>query len=406
MASLYVKGKKLWARVKLGKRWIGKPTPFREGEEAKAQRFANEMQRVYDERQAADGKSGERPLTVSEYSKQWIKGRRALGLVSVEADESRLENHVLPVLGRLKLDQVRPKQVRDLVLSLRQARELAPRSIIHVYRTMFSMFRTAVVDERITTSPCVVDAHTLPKKVDKDPEWRATAIYSRTEVERLISATELPPDRRVLYSLQALAGLRHGEAAALRWRQVDPGEEPLGAITLSKTKTGVPRRVPVHPLLAKILATWKLSGWSSVYGRKPNGDDLIVPTPTLSRRAPNSSWLLLQRDLVSLKMRPRRGHDLRRTFITLARTDGARRDLLEAVTHGPKGSIIDLYTSWDWPALCAEVAKLKVTAEVGSLVSLATARATARPSRRGASTSLAERMGFEPMLRTYARRPA
>jgi hypothetical protein len=58
--------------------------------------------------------------------------------------------------------------------------------------------------------------------------------------------------------------------------------------------------------------------------------------------------------------RHRRGHDLRCTFITLAQVDGARRDLLETITHGPRGNIINVYTTFPWPALCAEVAKLRI----------------------------------------------
>jgi hypothetical protein len=65
-------------------------------------------------------------------------------------------------------------------------------------------------------------------------------------------------------------------------------------------------------------------------------------------------------DLKALEMRHRRGHDLRRTFITLARQDGARPDLLEMCTHAPRGNIMNLYTSMPWEALCAEVAKLQV----------------------------------------------
>lgn len=48
----------------------------------------------------------------------------------------------------------------------------------------------------------------------------------------------------------------------------------------------------------------------------------------------------------TLGLRRRRGHDLRRTFITLAQVDGARRDLLETVTHGPRGDIVSIYTTF------------------------------------------------------------
>ena len=77
-------------------------------------------------------------------------------------------------------------------------------------------------------------------------------------------------------------------------------------------------------------------------------------------RNAKDAQVALLRDLELLALRPRRGHDLRRTFITLAQVDGARRDLLEVVTHGPRGDIVSIYTTFPWPALCAEVAKLNI----------------------------------------------
>ena len=68
----------------------------------------------------------------------------------------------------------------------------------------------------------------------------------------------------------------------------------------------------------------------------------------------------LLEDLERLGLRARRGHDLRRTFITLARADGARADLLETVSHAPRGDIINIYTSMPWENLCAEVFKLRI----------------------------------------------
>ena len=50
----------------------------------------------------------------------------------------------------------------------------------------------------------------------------------------------------------------------------------------------------------------------------------------------------LHDDLALLELRPRRGHDLRRTFITLAQVDGARKDILEAISHGARGDIVSV----------------------------------------------------------------
>ena len=61
-----------------------------------------------------------------------------------------------------------------------------------------------------------------------------------------------------------------------------------------------------------------------------------MPTGNLTERQAPVSQSVFLLDLATLKLRARRGHDLRRTFMTLAQVDGARRDLLEAVTHGPE----------------------------------------------------------------------
>jgi hypothetical protein len=95
-------------------------------------------------------------------------------------------------------------------------------------------------------------------------------------------------------------------------------------------------------------------------------------------RSKNDSYKRLCQDLELLGMRHRRGHDLRRTMISLARTDGARKDLLELCTHNPhkKQSTIDVYTEFPWEALCAEVAKLKVKRQaLGQVITLPLARA-------------------------------
>jgi hypothetical protein len=68
-----------------------------------------------------------------------------------------------------------------------------------------------------------------------------------------------------------------------------------------------------------------------------------VPTRNVTvRQSPESQHDLLDVDLPALGMRPRRGHDLRWTFISLAREDGARRDLLEPITHVPRGNVVDM----------------------------------------------------------------
>jgi hypothetical protein len=60
----------------------------------------------------------------------------------------------------------------------------------------------------------------------------------------------------------------------------------------------------------------------------------------------------------------------RRTFISIARADGAVADTLHFATHGPDGDIMDDYTTMPWPALCAEVAKVRISLREGKLLEM------------------------------------
>ena len=177
-----------------------------------------------------------------------------------------------------------------------------------------------------------------------------------------------------------LGAARFDEAAALTWRDYDAEAVPLGKLVIEKsyssktkkvkaTKTENPREMPVHPTLAKILASWKLEGFERYVGRKPKPDDLIVPAkPSLADRASgvlrsrNANHMLrrFHEDLEDLELRERRQHDARRTFISIARADGARPDILRWAMHGPTGDIVDNYTTLPWSTLCDEVAKVRV----------------------------------------------
>ena len=313
MPSVFPRGGKLWCKVKDGGTWRNKPTPYRVGDEAKAARFAKQTQTILDAR-LASAEPGNAPLTVATYTDRWIDGRRKRGLLSAENEHLRLHRHVLPTLGTMKLEDVRPRHVRALVLSLREARKHAPRTILKIYGILRRLFRSAEAEELILTSPCKLEAGILPKNIDADPEWRAGAVFTRHELQRLISEPSIPEDRRLYHAMMGLGGMRPGEPLRARWRHYDPTLEPLGRLLLPKTKTDVPREVPVHATLAFLLGAWKREGWEGTYGRAPTKDDLILPNGRCKRRDDKDAQHTFMDDLENrLGMRRRRRVDLRRT---------------------------------------------------------------------------------------------
>jgi hypothetical protein len=129
--------------------------------------------------------------------------------------------------------------------------------------------------------------------------------------------------------------------------------------------------MPLHPVLAAILAEWKLSGWAREQGRAPAPDDLVVPHSRPTNHGPrvkfggmrsdHDSYKRLHLDLDALGFRRRRFHDFRRTGVTLYREDGAERDVLRLCAHGAPGAdVMELYTSFGWAKLCAQVQPMKL----------------------------------------------
>lgn len=383
MGNVYRRWNKLWIWYldAAGKR-VFEATSCAPGEEARARKILEAVERRVEAERRTGVPAGE--LTVKAYGEQWMKGRPGQGVVTAEHEARRLRLHAWPLVGHVPLKDLRPHHIRDMVRALRAKKSakgtlLAPRTVRHVYGSLHTMLHDAVVDELIPGNPCVLKKGELPRKVDKDPEWRGGAVFTRDEVEHLISDPRIPEDRRTWNALLLLTGLRFGEASALRWRHLDTETKPLGRLTIAvswnselgvegTTKTETPRVVPVHPTLGKVLAAWKLGGFPRLFGRPPQPDDLLIPNRNGEHRDTSVGMAAWKRDLQALGFRHRRQHDTRRTFTTLGRADGARKDLLEWITHGPGDSVIDAYTTLPFDALCAEVAKLKVDLHEGATV--------------------------------------
>jgi integrase len=237
MGSVYTRHKKLWVAYvdSDGKRkWMR--TPFSVGEEDKAHKLLKSIEGkiAVEKEHGVTPESG--PMTVERYAEKWLKGRE--GTIETVADERiRLTLHVYPTLGEMPIADVRPRHVRDLVKHLKikksdRDKPLAPRTIHNVYGVLHRMMHDAQVDELIAANPCVLKRGDLPKKLDADPAWRQQAVFTREEIELLISHPSIPDDRRALYALIFLGAMRFGEAAALRWRHYDPTQQPLGRLLL------------------------------------------------------------------------------------------------------------------------------------------------------------------------------
>jgi hypothetical protein len=54
------------------------------------------------------------PVTVRAWSRRRMEDRRGLGLADVDNDQSRLDMHVLTVIGDYQLAEVRPRHILEI----------------------------------------------------------------------------------------------------------------------------------------------------------------------------------------------------------------------------------------------------------------------------------------------------
>jgi integrase len=305
-----------------------------------------------------------REISLDAYADRWLARRTTK---TADDDRQRYRDHIAPRLGKRALSDLRPKDVADLIAELR-AEGLAARTIRNVHSVLVSLLKSATFEEVVERNV----AAGLPRGILPAPGQRTTPPGARGDFVRLVSAAgKIDADRRVLYALLHLAGLRLGEGCGRRVRDLDTSARPLWMLHVHDQYDGLPlktardeqtqeRFVPVHPELRYILDVWLTEGWPMIYRRDPGPDDFIVPDrTTLGSRTKNQALKALYRDCAAIGLERRGTHAGRRWFITYARADGARVDLLERVTHNAAGAMIDRYTYFGWPELCAEVAKLR-----------------------------------------------
>jgi integrase len=330
-----------------------------------------EQREVYYLRQTLDELKKKSNIKVTELVEKFLAQRAAEGMSTERKDRQRMEGYILPNIGGLRVVDVRPRHAHDVVMALRRQPSarggtLAPRTIRSAYFTLRQIFEFAVLQELIPTNPIRLGRGVLPKKTDKDPAWRKDAVFNSDETEMLISDHRVAIHRRVGYAIEFFTGLRPGQVSALTWSDYEPKMQPLGRLSSSRsydsergivkaTKTQVDHLVPVNPVLAKILAEWKLTGWKARHGRSPDPGDLIIPTINLTHRDSRKALEDFYEDLERLGLRKRRHYDSRRTFISLAMSAGAPKDLVLQITHPRPADVLDLYFTPTWEALCGVV---------------------------------------------------
>ena len=189
--------------------------------------------------------------TLEEFAPRVIEAARAdrRKPSAVEAMESIIRVHLLPLLGSKRLDAVTAGSVQELKAALNGR---APKTLNNVLTMLNTLFKKAVEWDVIDRIPCNIRLVAAPKPT--------MTFHDFAEFERLVVAAR---DRGWRAELSVLlggeAGLRLGEITALEWRDVDLSKRQIcvrrseshGHVTVPKG--GRERYVPLTSRLISCL---------------------------------------------------------------------------------------------------------------------------------------------------------
>lgn len=151
--------------------------------------------------------------TLKHYINQWFLSKRyELKPSTARGYEKNIQNHIIPAIGHLQLDDVRRTDVQELVNHLYD-KNLKNGTVRYVVRVLSACMRDALVDERVTHNPCA------KIKYKSEPKYHAVVLNSQ-QLQKLIGALDSSPTS-LLILLAATLGLRRGEALGLKFTDFD-----------------------------------------------------------------------------------------------------------------------------------------------------------------------------------------
>lgn len=185
-------------------------------------------------------------VTLREYAEAW-RANQAHRPSTQEQVERHFRRHVYPSLGDRPLASILPSDLKALVRRLSDG--LEPATVSVIYRHLSAVFKAAVLDRRIASSPCAGVSVPKPKRGKVVP-------IATEDVLRLADA--MPSRYRALVITAAGTGMRQGELFGLTVDRID----------------FLRRRVTVDRQLVSV------SGRAPSFGPpKTDASDRVIPLP-------------------------------------------------------------------------------------------------------------------------------
>jgi integrase len=175
-------------------------------------------------------------VTAAEFAARWLEHQSTRLRPRAQARYSDLIRlHVLPVIGSVQLSKVSAGHVQAILDRASQS-GLAPRTVLHVYRVLTTMLRSAVRWQLIAANPSAAVQPPRPSRpelsVPTPPQLRALIDAARDTVWESAML------------LACSTGARRGEVLAVRWSDIDLDRARMRVVrSLSKLPASDPNPI-------------------------------------------------------------------------------------------------------------------------------------------------------------------
>ena len=188
------------------------------------------------ERLVKSGFAEDRDTTFEAYATRWLE-RQVKYAPSTLASYRRMLERVYPYIGAIKLGELRPMALENMMIELRkrthQGKPIREATVQKYLTVVSAVLSDAKRNEIIQRNPArMID---LP-----DTEHRQQFIPTDEQAQELILALlDEPYHYKLFYVLAMYTGCRRGELCALRWKDFVIVEKYRSVLTVSRSRTVV-----------------------------------------------------------------------------------------------------------------------------------------------------------------------
>lgn len=289
--------------------------------------------------------------TVARFFADWLASvKSSVRLRTFEAYQGIVNNHIVPQLGRVKLEKLGPQDVQAL-LDAKLAAGLHPRTVTGIRLVLCYGLNQAMRWELLSRNvAALVKGPKIPRREMK--------VWTEDQARKFIECCDNEP-LGALYVLALHTGLRRGELGALRWSDVDL-DTGVATVRRSLQRTNTAGLVFEEPKTEKArrsinLAPAVVSALKAHRKRqaevrlaagplwKDNG--LIFPTGIGTPMDPRSLSNDYDRMIEKSELPRIRLHDLRHTFATIGLAQGVHPKVMsDMLGHSKVSLTLDVYS--------------------------------------------------------------